>query len=68
MLFVTPAATLTPAEKKQGYTDETKHIWTLQTVTQTEFTNQDACVAAGTGLGAKLWDRGKHDGEGMVYL
>jgi hypothetical protein len=51
MLFVTPAATLTSAEKKAngglGLKDENKHVWTLQTVTQTEFPSHDACMLAG---------------------
>ena len=46
MLFVTPAANLTPLEKQQGYKSEGIHIWTLQTVTQTQFSSHDACMLA----------------------
>jgi|HubBroStandDraft_2_1064218.scaffolds.fasta_scaffold206580_2 hypothetical protein len=47
MLFITPAANLSTAEKKQGYKDISKHLWTLQAVTQTEYPTHEACMLAG---------------------
>lgn len=48
MFFVTQAANLNSAEKKQGFKIESKHLWTLQNITQTEFTSHAACMLAGT--------------------
>jgi hypothetical protein len=50
MLFVTQTANLSTAEKKQGYKDVSKHMWTLQSVAQTEYPSHEACMLAGKQL------------------
>jgi hypothetical protein len=50
MLFVTPATNPSKDELKQGYKDESKHIWTLQSTSTMEFASRDACRAVGASM------------------
>lgn len=46
MLFVTPAANLTSAEKKDRSVFESHRLWTFQNASTMEFSSFDACYSA----------------------
>lgn len=47
MFFTTAPFNLSPAEKKQGYKDESKHLWTFQNTWSQEFPTKVQCQLAG---------------------
>jgi hypothetical protein len=47
MFFTTAPFNLSPAEKKQGYKDESKHIWAFQNTWSQEFPTRVQCRLAG---------------------
>ncbi len=50
MFFVTSPYNLSPAEKKAGHKDESKHIWTFQHAMSVEFPTRLQCRLAGANM------------------